>query len=308
MPPLSTPLASYLDEPQPAPSSPSPYPSRPSTPPTESDSFDLRCWVCRDKTKNCCAPCEQAGLRLFLCSKECQRLVWPIHRFFCGPGKANPFNLPPLTPEEAVEAKQHAGDEYADDQWRVKRTTLLRELEKRELLNEEPLSTLLESLSSATRSRADEPARAHQLALAAIRTSESYRVLCIPSAPIPPPADVTVIFGQLSRFFVGSLKELCDRPSEDVRTETPWLAPLLHRMSISFYLILANPKWSVDNVGRSTVQVQFMILLKAGRHFSDEANPEVPFEAATKCQAIDDEVREVVKQAAVWQKRLFARE
>ncbi|GAA6043828.1 hypothetical protein JCM8097_002073 [Rhodosporidiobolus ruineniae] len=65
------------------------------------------CLACGDETKNRCGACEQAGINLFFCSRECQKLIWPVHKKVCGPGKANPFIWPPLSKDEADEAKEH---------------------------------------------------------------------------------------------------------------------------------------------------------------------------------------------------------
>ncbi|BGP31562.1 hypothetical protein JCM10296v2_003334 [Rhodotorula toruloides] len=62
------------------------------------------CLVCGTETKNRCSRCLEAGVDLFFCSPEHQRLVWFAHRLLCGPGKANPPVLLPLSPEEIDEA------------------------------------------------------------------------------------------------------------------------------------------------------------------------------------------------------------
>ncbi|BGO97526.1 hypothetical protein NBRC10513v2_001517 [Rhodotorula toruloides] len=63
-----------------------------------------KCLVCGTETKNRCSACVKAGIDLFFCSPEHQKFVWPVHRYFCGPGKANPWTWPALTPDEAREA------------------------------------------------------------------------------------------------------------------------------------------------------------------------------------------------------------
>ncbi|KAL7337026.1 hypothetical protein BJY59DRAFT_518563 [Rhodotorula toruloides] len=59
------------------------------------------CLVCGTETKNRCSRYLNADIDLFFCSPDHQKLVWPLHRFFCGPGKANPWEWPPLSREEA---------------------------------------------------------------------------------------------------------------------------------------------------------------------------------------------------------------
>ncbi|BGP69966.1 MYND-type domain-containing protein [Rhodotorula toruloides] len=58
------------------------------------------CLVCGTQTKNRCSACATAGIDLFFCSPEHQKLVWHVHRLFCGPGKADPWRWPPLSPAE----------------------------------------------------------------------------------------------------------------------------------------------------------------------------------------------------------------
>ncbi|GAA6047081.1 hypothetical protein JCM3770_004187 [Rhodotorula araucariae] len=65
------------------------------------------CLVRGEKTMNRCSNCKNAGIDLFFCSPEHQKLVWPVHKLVCGPGKANPFLWPKLTAKEAEDAVQH---------------------------------------------------------------------------------------------------------------------------------------------------------------------------------------------------------
>ncbi|BGO91089.1 hypothetical protein NBRC10512_005819 [Rhodotorula toruloides] len=62
------------------------------------------CLVCGKETKNRCSSCAKAGIDLFFCSPEHQKLVWHVHRLFCGPGKANPWRWPLLSPDEVQAA------------------------------------------------------------------------------------------------------------------------------------------------------------------------------------------------------------
>ncbi|GAA6041150.1 hypothetical protein JCM8097_004140 [Rhodosporidiobolus ruineniae] len=64
---------------------------------------DKKCWVCGKDNSERCSACGEAGINIFFCSRECQKLVWPIHRLFRGPGKAYPFRLPPLSASEVAE-------------------------------------------------------------------------------------------------------------------------------------------------------------------------------------------------------------
>ncbi|BGP19311.1 hypothetical protein JCM10213_006202 [Rhodosporidiobolus nylandii] len=67
------------------------------------------CCVCGKATKDRCGACAEAGLDLFFCSRECQKLVWFAHKHVCGPGKAaSPFLFPNLSPDEVAQAKRLA--------------------------------------------------------------------------------------------------------------------------------------------------------------------------------------------------------
>ncbi|GAA6020950.1 hypothetical protein JCM10207_003200 [Rhodosporidiobolus poonsookiae] len=64
-----------------------------------------RCCVCAIETENRCAACSAVGTDLFFCSKEHQKLVWKVHKRFCG---NSTFEHPLLDPEEAEHAKRVA--------------------------------------------------------------------------------------------------------------------------------------------------------------------------------------------------------
>ncbi|GAA5906478.1 hypothetical protein JCM8208_004672 [Rhodotorula glutinis] len=58
------------------------------------------CEVCGVETVQRCSSCVKAGIDLFFCGKEHQKLVWSAHKTVCGPGKAHPFAVMPLTYDE----------------------------------------------------------------------------------------------------------------------------------------------------------------------------------------------------------------
>ncbi|BGO91117.1 hypothetical protein NBRC10512_005789 [Rhodotorula toruloides] len=61
------------------------------------------CLVCGTSTTKRCKPClEQSGIDLFFCSPDCQTLVWPGHRSFCGKN-AFPVRFPLLSKNEALD-------------------------------------------------------------------------------------------------------------------------------------------------------------------------------------------------------------
>ncbi|GAA6042611.1 hypothetical protein JCM8097_003159 [Rhodosporidiobolus ruineniae] len=64
------------------------------------------CLVCGKEALTRCQACGKAGISLFFCSKEHQRVLWPVHKLVCGPS-ANPFTFPGLSQGEADEAKRN---------------------------------------------------------------------------------------------------------------------------------------------------------------------------------------------------------
>ncbi|GAA5848391.1 hypothetical protein JCM9279_006551 [Rhodotorula babjevae] len=75
-----------------------------------SGEWDETCLVCCEKTKNRCSKCAEAGIDLFFCSAECQKLIWSVHKRVCGPGKANPFVWPCLSDDELREILEHMNE------------------------------------------------------------------------------------------------------------------------------------------------------------------------------------------------------
>ncbi|GAA5981127.1 hypothetical protein JCM5350_007166 [Sporobolomyces pararoseus] len=60
------------------------------------------CVVCGTPTSKCCSSCKKSGLDwMFFCSVEHQKLIWKVHKSVCG---KNPFELPPLSDQEADQA------------------------------------------------------------------------------------------------------------------------------------------------------------------------------------------------------------
>ncbi|GAA5894943.1 hypothetical protein JCM8208_000070 [Rhodotorula glutinis] len=60
----------------------------------------LPCLICGEPTEQRCSSCAKADVSLFFCSRDHQKLVWKAHRVVCGPGKANPFLVPPFGEDE----------------------------------------------------------------------------------------------------------------------------------------------------------------------------------------------------------------
>ncbi|GAA5914389.1 hypothetical protein JCM8208_002833 [Rhodotorula glutinis] len=82
------------------------------------------CEVCGVETTQRCSSCLEAGISLFFCGKDHQKLVWPAHKTVCGPGKAHPFAVVPLTEHELSWALAHLDTEEPGAEW----TSLLPQL------------------------------------------------------------------------------------------------------------------------------------------------------------------------------------
>ncbi|GAA5886257.1 hypothetical protein JCM3774_001608 [Rhodotorula dairenensis] len=54
------------------------------------------CCVCGEFSTMRCSACAKAGVDLYFCSTEHQKLVWFAHKPVCGPGKADFVVFPPL--------------------------------------------------------------------------------------------------------------------------------------------------------------------------------------------------------------------
>ncbi|GAA5871474.1 hypothetical protein JCM8547_001353 [Rhodosporidiobolus lusitaniae] len=52
-------------------------------------------WICGELTTSVCSACASADkpMEISFCSRECQKMVWPIHKVFCGPGQDEPILL-----------------------------------------------------------------------------------------------------------------------------------------------------------------------------------------------------------------------
>ncbi|GAA5990915.1 hypothetical protein JCM10908_000080 [Rhodotorula pacifica] len=59
------------------------------------------CCVCGEPADMRCSACGQGNIDLFFCSTKHQKLVWPMHKPVCGPGKADMHAAPDLTQAEA---------------------------------------------------------------------------------------------------------------------------------------------------------------------------------------------------------------
>ncbi|TKA51985.1 hypothetical protein B0A53_05069 [Rhodotorula sp. CCFEE 5036] len=98
---LATDLSDRLHVPETSVSSSAHWPFKdPSRAAMSSSDKQLECFVCGQSTRNRCRSCAKAGLDIAFCSTEHQKLVWPVHKLVCGPGKARPFRHPTLNDAE----------------------------------------------------------------------------------------------------------------------------------------------------------------------------------------------------------------
>ncbi|GAA5885799.1 hypothetical protein JCM6882_007566 [Rhodosporidiobolus microsporus] len=62
-------------------------------------SISPRCCVCGTTTINRCSSCAKFGFDLFFCSREHQKVIWPVRKLCCGE-RASPFRWPDLSKQE----------------------------------------------------------------------------------------------------------------------------------------------------------------------------------------------------------------
>ncbi|GAA5841971.1 hypothetical protein JCM5353_003634, partial [Sporobolomyces roseus] len=70
------------------------------------------CVVCGTKTATRCSSCSAHGTDwMYFCSTEHQKLVWSIHKQFCGP-RSNPFQWPLLSKKEVEQLYSDCAAQY----------------------------------------------------------------------------------------------------------------------------------------------------------------------------------------------------
>ncbi|GAA5846274.1 hypothetical protein JCM9279_005884 [Rhodotorula babjevae] len=139
-----------------------------------SSEWDQTCLVCGIKTENRCSSCAKAGIDLFFCSPDHQKLVWKAHRHFCGPGKANPFTWPLLSRLEADEIIAHMHDRApVIDSNSGPNTSVADCLMSCFYLKRDELPLVINGLTAPQRTGSTEPPR--QIMLSAIRAFEMMR-------------------------------------------------------------------------------------------------------------------------------------
>ncbi|GAA6014037.1 hypothetical protein JCM10207_000215 [Rhodosporidiobolus poonsookiae] len=177
-----------------------------------------RCCVCAIETENRCAACSAVGTDLFFCSKEHQKLVWKVHKRFCGKGG---FDLPLLEPEEAELAKKIAFTHRTDAG-----ATLGSVLLDGKQRNAETERWVREAIDAVTTSRKEDTydAESDRLLVSTVRAS----LLSVPGLADRP-----------RHYAVGCVSLVEFALHSD--TTRPWYPALMHQVSILVALSVVEP-------------------------------------------------------------------
>ncbi|GAA6041127.1 hypothetical protein JCM8097_004129 [Rhodosporidiobolus ruineniae] len=232
---------------------------------------DKKCWVCGKDAVNRCSACSKAGLEIFFCSSEHQRMVWPIHRKVCGPGKANPFFLPPLTADEAVEAKRHADVEvrmpYSRGPYSLRIATT--DVDS----GPEALDDTLESLQTKSIRVPEQQRIEQQVSLALVRCVETERQALMRKPGGPPPAAVDFALGEVSGLIAQVLRPHMEATSDPHR-DIPYLTPFLHRAAVLFFLNADFLNWEREAAFENS-KLQFEAMRAFAERYIQPTHPEV---------------------------------
>ncbi|BGP31603.1 hypothetical protein JCM10296v2_003375 [Rhodotorula toruloides] len=67
------------------------------------------CGVCGAVTTTRCSSCARVSIDLFFCSRDCQKLIWHVHKVVCKTGgRAGPVKVPEISAEEIEDLKASA--------------------------------------------------------------------------------------------------------------------------------------------------------------------------------------------------------
>ncbi|GAA5965606.1 hypothetical protein JCM3765_004753 [Sporobolomyces pararoseus] len=96
-----------------------------------------KCFLCGKAASDRCSSCANAGYSMYFCSRDHQKLSWPVHKYTCGKN-SNPFRWPRLSDADADEmiATRHQRAELLplpdgteklvslDERWRLQQDEL----------------------------------------------------------------------------------------------------------------------------------------------------------------------------------------
>ncbi|GAA5999832.1 hypothetical protein JCM10207_005931 [Rhodosporidiobolus poonsookiae] len=184
------------------------------------------CRICGTQTSQRCSACSPHGVNLYFCSKEHQKLVWPIHKQFCG-DNAHPFLWPGLTPLEASIAKQALDVRDGPDPMSTLRAELAREGVRVRRGEEESFFATL------TPGAANLDTPTSQFCLHAVRNRLS---IVIPASQLTNPGPA---FGNIAQVTVEEASVTCQDFPHDAATLRPlWWSVFQHRFVIFTYVFL----------------------------------------------------------------------
>ncbi|GAA5914388.1 hypothetical protein JCM8208_002832 [Rhodotorula glutinis] len=196
-----------------------------------STQWDKTCLVCCAKTENRCSSCAKAGIDLFFCSPDHQKLVWKAHRRVCGPGKANPFTWPLLSQLEADEIIEHMHEStgiFADPGAGAK--SVAGAMHACEGFKPEELPAFIHGLTVDLSTFPEAVTSAQQLFLGTIRAYEVMRQATTP-------ADVKrVIVSCRDPMAALALDEVSTARPDSVNLE-PWRTKYRHFVLVQFALL-----------------------------------------------------------------------
>ncbi|GAA6013928.1 hypothetical protein JCM10207_000170 [Rhodosporidiobolus poonsookiae] len=142
------------------------------------------CSICGTKTTTRCSSCGAAGADIFFCSKDCQRAIWSAHKQICG-ARANPFQWPPLSPEEVEDAIKHLGTRHELGEAKL---TLGDVLSAMLLAPRREHADIIRTLGTPNPAPNLVPPGLVQIALFKVRTVEYSRIVSSMSFNLPAPA------------------------------------------------------------------------------------------------------------------------
>ncbi|GAA5942342.1 hypothetical protein JCM10213_004144 [Rhodosporidiobolus nylandii] len=186
------------------------------------------CCVCGFETVLRCGECSKAGFELYVCSREHQKLIWPVHKLVCWP-RSNPFLWPDLSPEELDDAKQNLEFRRAEEDERETLASFFTEFHKR------PLSDAPKRMYYLLGEDSPLPIDLKQANIMCVRSREAMRVQAERNVKqqqthtsLPPARPVDILRASTLVVFRPFLS-LCRNPV----TATPdWWTPWLHTVVI----------------------------------------------------------------------------